>query len=69
MVVGVMKVTTVVMSKLVSVLRPLSSQPFGLLISTGIFVGVGLTMFLLPPVPGAAADAAARMLNVRGSES
>ena len=46
--VGVMRATTLFMSWLVHVVTPLP-----LYASTGIFVGVGLCMFLLPPVPGA----------------
>ena len=47
-VVGVMKVTTLFFSWLTHVLKPM---PLGL--TTGVFVGVGMCMFLLPPVPGA----------------
>ena len=48
LVVGVMKVTMLLFSYLTHVLRP---QPLWL--STLVFVAVALTMFLLPPVPGA----------------
>ena len=46
--VGVMKVTIVFFSWLSYELTQVS-----LMISTGVFIGVGMTMFLLPPVPGA----------------
>jgi len=55
--VGVMKVTTVFMSYLVKKLKPLN-----VFVSTLIFSTIGLSMFLLPPVPGAPVYLAAGVL-------
>ena len=56
-VVGIMKVTTLFFSWLTHTLKPLP-----LPLTTGVFVAVGMTMFLLPPVPGAPVYMAAGVL-------
>ena len=63
MMVGVMKATVFFMSWLV---YQVSAMP--LYQSTGIFAGVGLSMFLLPPVPGAPVYMASGVLLTAAAE-